>query len=198
MRHPEQTKAGLSLACRTPRGYTVPDMKRALVIRQSAGDRGRVKAAPTPPPLRLRHYKHVYWMLNGGPWVNTYHAVVVQDGCHSCAVCSGTTDWFMEFARIARDLVGINLRDCLHWGSLHDNPRPLIAPASNLNVCNRGTLARLRKEYYRLPEEERPRLETVPPALRSMSQAMRFEESVAILARMIELWEDGQYIGWPS
>jgi hypothetical protein len=31
-----------------------------------------------------------------------------------------------------------------------------------------------------------------------MSQAMRFEESVAILARMIELWEDGQYIGWPS
>ena len=173
-------------------------MKRALVIRQSAGDRGRVKAAPTPPPLRLRHYKHVYWMLNGGPWVNTYHAVVVQDGCHGCAVCSGTTDWFMEFARIARDLVGINLRDCLHWGSLHDNPRPLIAPASNLNVCNRGTLARLRKEYYRLPEEERPRLETVPPAFRGMSQAMRFEESVAILARMIELWEDGQYIGWPS
>ena len=31
-----------------------------------------------------------------------------------------------------------------------------------------------------------------------MSQAMRFETSVAILARMIELWEDGQYIGWPS
>jgi len=198
LRHPEQTKAGLSLAYRTPRGYTAPDMKRALVIRQSAGDRGRVKAAPTPPPLRLRHYKHVYWMLNGGPWVNTYHAVVVQDGCHSCAVCSGTTDWFMEFARITRDLVGINLRDCLHWGSLHDNPRPLIAPASNLNVCNRGTLGRLRKEYYRLPDEERPRLETVPPALRGMSQAMRFEESVAILARMIELWEDGQYIGWPS
>jgi hypothetical protein len=31
-----------------------------------------------------------------------------------------------------------------------------------------------------------------------MPQARRFEESVAILARMIELWEDGEYIGWPS
>jgi hypothetical protein len=104
----------------------------------------------------------------------------------------------MEFARVARDLLGINLRDCLHWGPLHDNPRPLIAPASNLHVCNRKTLERLRNAYYRLPESERPRLETVPPAFRRMTQAMRFEKSVAILARMIELWEDGQYIGWPS
>jgi len=99
---------------------------------------------------------------------------------------------------VARDLLGINLRDCLHWGPLHDNPRPLIAPASNLDVCNRTTLERLREAYYRLPEAERPRLETVPPALRRMTQTRRFEESVAILARMIELWEDGQYIGWPS
>jgi hypothetical protein len=86
----------------------------------------------------------------------------------------------------------------MHWGPLHDNPRPLIAPASNLGVCNRGTLDRLRKAYYRLPEEARPRLETVPPALRRMTQARRFEGSVAIVARMIELWEDGQYIGWPA
>jgi hypothetical protein len=31
-----------------------------------------------------------------------------------------------------------------------------------------------------------------------MSQATRFEKSLLILARMIELWEEGQYIGWPS
>ena len=99
---------------------------------------------------------------------------------------------------MVRDLLGINLRDCLHWGPLHDNPRPLVAPASNLDVCNRGTLERLRNAYYRLPELERPRLEAGPPAFRRMSQAMRFEMSVATLSRMIELWEDGQYIGWPS
>jgi hypothetical protein len=104
----------------------------------------------------------------------------------------------MEFARVARDLLGINLRDCLHWGPLHDNPRPLIAPASNLDVCNRGTLERLRSAYYRLPEVERPRIDMVPPGFRRMTQGMRFEKSMAILARMIELWEDGQYIGWPS
>jgi hypothetical protein len=137
-------------------------------------------------------------MLDDGPWATAYRAVVVHDGCHGCPVCAGTTDWFMEFARMARDLLGINLRDCLHWGPLHDNPRPLIAPACNLHVCNRTTLERLRRAYYRLPEPARPRLETVPPALRRMSQTQRFEESVAILARMIALWEDGQYIGWPS
>jgi hypothetical protein len=104
----------------------------------------------------------------------------------------------MEFARIVKKLVGINLRDCLHWGPLHDNPRPLIAPACNLAVCNQTTLDRLRRAYYRLPELERPRLERVPPVLRRMPQARRFEGSVAILARMIELWEGGQYIGWPS
>ncbi|HSC70263.1 MAG TPA: hypothetical protein VLH58_02850, partial [Candidatus Methylomirabilis sp.] len=101
-------------------------------------------------------------------------------------------------ARIAKTLLGINLRDCLHWGPLHDSPRPLIAPASNLDVCNQTTLERLRKAYYRLPEQERPRLESGPPALRRMTQAQRFETSMAILGRMIDLWEDGQYIGWPA
>jgi len=173
-------------------------MKRTLAVRSLPVARRPAQAAAAPPPLRLRHYKHVYWMLNGGPWATAYHAVVMHDGCHGCAVCSGTTDWFMEFARVVRDLLGINLRDCLHWGPLHDNPRPLVAPASNLDVCNRGTLERLRNAYYRLPELERPRLEAGPPAFRRMSQAMRFEMSVATLSRMIELWEDGQYIGWPS
>jgi hypothetical protein len=137
-------------------------------------------------------------MLDGGPLVTAYRAVVLHDGCHGCVVCDGTTDWFMEFARIARALLGINLRDCLHWGPLHDNPRPLIAPASNLGVCNRTTLERLRRAYYQLPEQRRPRLETVPPSLQRLTQEKRFEGSVVILARMIELWEDGQYIGWPS
>jgi len=173
-------------------------MKRSLALRRLPVRRSQAKPVTAPPPLRLRHYKHVYWMLNGGPWATAYHAVVVHDGCQGCAVCAGTTDWFMEFARIVRALLGINLRDCLHWGPLHDSPRPLIAPASNLHVCNRGTIERLRNAYYRLPELERPRLEAGPRSFRRMSQAMRFETSVAILSRMIELWEDGQYIGWPS
>jgi len=173
-------------------------MKRSVPARRPRMIRRPAQPAPAPPPLHLRHYKHVYWMLNGGPLVTAYRAVVVHDGCNGCAVCDGTTDWFMEFARIAKKLVGINLRDCLHWGSLHDNPRPLIAPACNLAVCNQTTLDRLRRAYYRLPELERPRLERVPPVLRRMPQAKRFEGSVAILARMIELWEGGQYIGWPS
>src|SRR5574341_105389 len=122
--------------------------KTSLVIRNPRTARRVAQAPPAPPPLRLRHYKHVYWMLNGGPWTTAYRAVVVRDDCSGCLVCAGTTDWFMEFARIARDLLGINLRDCLHWGPLHDNPRPLIAPASNLDVCSRATLDRLRKAYY--------------------------------------------------
>ena len=76
--------------------------------------------------------------------------------------------------------------------------RPLIAPASNLGICNQGTLERLRAAYYRLPERERPRIEAAPASLQSLTQAQRFEGSIAILGRMIELWEDGQYIGWPS
>jgi len=176
--------------------------KRALAPRRIGPLRRPLRAVHpagvVPPPLRLRHYKHVYWMTDAGPLTTAYRAVVVHDGCHGCAVCDGTTDWFMEFARVARALLRINLRDCLHWGPLHDNPRPLIAPASNLGVCNRGTLERLRTAYYRLPELERPRLETVPAAVRELPQAQRFEWSVAILSRMVELWEDGQYIGWPS
>jgi len=82
-------------------------------------------------------------------------------------------------------------------GPLHDSPRPLIAPASNLDVCNQGTLERLRQAYYRLPEPARPRLEAAAGSHRGLTQAQRFETSIAILARMIELWEDGQYIGWP-
>ncbi len=173
-------------------------MKRSAIVSRPLVIRRPAQPAQAPPPLRLRHYKHVYWQLNGGPLVTAYRAVVLHSGCNGCAVCEGTTDWFMEFARIAKKLLGINLRDCLHWGPLHDNPRPLIAPASNLDVCNRTTLERLRRAYYRLSEPERPRLERVPPALRRMPQAKRFEGSVTILARMIELWEDGQYIGWPS
>src|SRR5574341_1013607 len=174
-------------------------MKPALALRRVPATRPRARqSVPAPPPLRLRHYKHVYWMTGDGPMVTAYRAVVVHDGCRGCLVCAGTTDWFMEFARIARTLVGINLRDCLHWGPLHDSPRPLIAPASNLDVCNRTTLKRLRGAYYRLPERERPRLESGPSAFHRLTQAQRFETSVAILGRMIELWEDGQYIGWPS
>jgi len=148
--------------------------------------------------LRLNHYRHVYWVTDDGPMTAAYRAVVLHDGCSGCLVCQGTTDWFMEFARVARHLLGINLRDCLHWGPLHDSPRPLIAPACNLDVCNRQTLDRLREVYYRLPDSDRPSLQKVPAMARGLSQQHRFELSVAILRRMVDLWEDGQYIGWPS
>ena len=174
-------------------------MKTSLAVRRPRVEtRRESKVVAAPPPLRLRHYQHVYWMTGDGPMVTAYRAVVVHDGCRGCLVCAGTTDWFMEFARIARTLLKINLRDCLHWGPLHDSPRPLIAPASNLDVCNRTTLEHLRKAYYRLSEQERPRLESGPPPFGGMSQAQRFELSIAILTRMIDLWEDGQYIGWPA
>jgi len=154
--------------------------------------------AVLPPPLRLRHYKHVYWMNGDGPMVTAYRAVVVHDGCTGCLVCAGTTDWFMGFARVVRRLLRINLRDCLHWGPLHDSPRPLIAPASNLNVCSRSTLERLRTAYYALPVPHRPHIAVPPPAFLGQTQDQRFEASLAILRRMVDLWEDGQYIGWPS
>jgi hypothetical protein len=130
--------------------------------------------------------------------VTAYRAVVVHDGCLGCLVCGGTTDWFMEFARVVKGLAGINLRDCLHWGPLHDSPRPLIAPASNLDVCNRTTLDRLRAAYFHLPAPRRPRIDISPPALSGRTEDERFEASLAILRRMVDLWEDGQYIGWPS
>jgi hypothetical protein len=171
--------------------------KRLLPARRVAVTRRAPTVPPAPPPLRLRHYKHVYWMTGDGPMVTAYRAVVAHDGCEGCLVCEGTTDWFMEFARVAKKLLGINLRDCLHWGPLHDSPRPLIAPASNLDVCNEGTLARLRQAYYRLAVPARPRLEAVPASFRRLTQPQRFEASLGVLQRMIELWEDGQYIGWP-
>lgn len=173
-------------------------MKGSALARRPHLARREARSTPAPPPLRLRHYKHVYWRTGDGPMVSAYRAVVVHDGCRGCLVCRGTTDWFMEFARIARDLLRINLRDCLHWGPLHDSPRPLIAPASNLDVCNRTTLDRLRRAYYRLPEEARPQITSMPSPIRGTTQAQRFETSIAILTRMIELWEGGQYIGWPS
>src|SRR3990170_9023812 len=139
-------------------------MKGSVPARRPRVIHRPAQSAQAPPPPHLRHYKHVYWMLNGGPLVTAYRAVVLHDGCSGCAVCDGTTDWFMEFARIAKKLLGINLRDCLHWGPLHDSPRPLIAPASNLDVCNRTTLERLRRGDYPLPGAGRPRLERVPPA----------------------------------
>ena len=177
-------------------------MKRALpakVVQRIRVVRRRVvRKTPAPPPLRLNHYKHVYWTTGEGPMTTAYRAVVLHDGCRGGPVCDGTTDWFMEFARIVRKLLGINLRDCLHWGPLHDTPRPLIAPASNLDVCDRATLRRLREVYYRLPEPERPRLEAMPDSYQSLTQAERFDASLLVLARIVQLWEDGQYIGWPS
>ena len=92
----------------------------------------------------------------------------------------------------------MNLRDCLHWRTLADNPQALIAPASNLGACNRGTLTRLRETYYALSEEARPALGVVWPTDRMLTQGQRFEDRLQILARFVELWEDGQYIGWPS
>jgi len=170
-----------------------PGLQRIRIVR-----RRLVRKGPAPPPLKLHHYKHVYWTTGGGPMATAYRAVVVHDGCRGCLVCAGTTDWFMEFARVAWRLAGINLRDCLHWGPLHDTPRPLIAPASNLDVCDRATVLRLREIYHRLPEPERPRLTAGPEPFQAMTQAERFDASLRILARMVQLWEDGQYIGWPS
>ena len=106
--------------------------------------------------------------------------------------------WFMEFARLARDLVGTNLRDCLHWRSLYDNPQPLIVAASNLYQVNRRTLVQLREAYYAIREDIRPFLEEVWPHDQDLSQSERFEDRLAIVERMVKLWEDGQYVGWPS
>jgi len=148
--------------------------------------------------MRFHHYRAVGWVLADGPLRGPYTAVVTHDDCPGCLVCQRTPEWFMEFARLARDLIGVNLRDCLHWGHLQDNPQPLIVPASNLQACNRATLMRLREAYYGLPETERPVLTGVWSHDRHLSQDDRFADRLAILARMVELWEDGQYIGWPS
>jgi len=152
----------------------------------------------TSPKLRFHHYRGVQWVLTGGPMVEAYDPVVVHDDCQGCLVCARTTEWFMEFARLAYRLTGINLRDCLHWGHLFDNPKPLIVPTSNLLRCNKKTLAGLRESYFSLSEISRPPLRDLWPSEHALSQSERFEDRLAIVSRMVELWEDGQYIGWPS
>ncbi|MGH7432798.1 MAG: hypothetical protein ACREJL_03495 [Candidatus Methylomirabilales bacterium] len=148
---------------------------------------------------RFRHFRSVRWILPGGPLLaEAYLPVVVSDACPGCLVCERTTGWFMEFARVARDLVGTNLRDCLHWQSLYDNPHPLILPVSNLQQIDRQTILQLEQAYYAMPEETRPFLEEVWPHDGGLSQGERFEDRLAIVKRMVELWEDGQYVGWPS
>ncbi|MBI5167254.1 MAG: hypothetical protein HY998_05875 [candidate division NC10 bacterium] len=153
----------------------------------------------TAKKARFHHYKSVSWVLPGGPLKGeAYVPVVEHDNCRGCLVCQRTIGWFMEFARLARGLIGINLRDCLHWSSLFDNPQPLIVPTSNLQQVNRDSLTRLREAYYALPPKARPHLTTVWPEDRHLTQSQRFEDRLAIVKRMVELWEDGQYIGWPS
>ncbi|MDE2485009.1 MAG: hypothetical protein KGL32_07155, partial [candidate division NC10 bacterium] len=112
--------------------------------------RGRVETAS--PKLRFHHYRSVQWILTGGPMAEAYVPVVVHDDCQGCLVCARTTEWFMEFARLTCRLTGINLRDCLHWGHLFDNPKPLIVPTSNLLRCNKQALAKLRESYFSLSE----------------------------------------------
>ncbi|MDE2060458.1 MAG: hypothetical protein KGL31_06010 [candidate division NC10 bacterium] len=158
--------------------------------------RGRVETAS--PKLRFHHYRGVQWILAGGPMAEAYVPVVVHDDCRGCLVCGRTTEWFMEFARLACRLTGINLRDCLHWGHLFDNPKPLIVPTSNLLRCNKNALARLRESYFSLSECSRPALWKLWPSDQVLSQSERFEDRLTIVSRMVELWEDGQYIGWPS
>jgi len=148
---------------------------------------------------RFRHYRSVRWILPGGPLRGeAYVPVAVADECPGCLVCERTIGWFMEFARVIRDLVGANLRDCLHWQSLYDNPHPLIVPAANLQEFNRQTVARLCEAYYAIPEEARPFLEEVWPQDTGLSQNERFEDRLTIVKRLVELWEDGQFVGWPS
>ena len=147
----------------------------------------------------FRHYRSVRWILPGGPLrAEAYHPVVEADECPGCLVCGRTIGWFMEFARISRELIGINLRDCVHWRSLYDNPQPLIVPASNLQEINHQTVEQLREAYYAIPEDARPFLGDVWPHDQALSQSERFEDRLAIVNRMVELWEDGQYVGWPS
>jgi hypothetical protein len=127
-----------------------------------------------------------------------YVPVVVHDDCQGCLVCARTTEWFMEFARLVCRLTGINLRDCLHWGHLFDNPKPLIVPTSNLLRCNKTALETLSERYFSLSEPARPSIGDVCQSDYALSQRERFEDRLTIVSRMVELWEDGQYIGWPS
>lgn len=168
------------------------------VVRQRRAKPILGRTGPLAPRLRFHHYRGVHWILSGGVMAEAYTPVVVHDDCRGCLVCGRTTEWFMEFAKLAYRLTGINLRDCLHWGHLFDNPKPLIVPTSNLLRCNQQSLARLRESYLSLNEFSRPSLEKLWPQDRLLSQSQRFEDRLAIVGRMVELWEDGQYIGWPS
>lgn len=172
---------------------------RAMVpVRVSRREPTRDRVDTTSPKLRFHHYRAVQWILTGGPMAAAYVPVVEHDDCRGCLVCTRTTDWFMEFARLAHRLTGINLRDCLHWGHLFDNPKPLIVPASNLLRCNQSTVAELRDSYLSLSEHARPPLRDHWSSDQTLSQRERFEDRLIIVGRMVELWEDGQYIGWPS
>jgi hypothetical protein len=148
--------------------------------------------------VSFHHYRQVSWRIPKGPYGAAYQAVVVHDECPGCVVCRRSTEWFLEFALLARQLVGLNLRDCVHWAPLTDNPHPLIVPASNLERLNRDVLRRLRNAYYALPEDRRPALGKTWHGDAALAQSQRFEDRLKILERMIELWEQGQYIGWPS
>jgi len=110
---------------------------------------------------RFRHFRSVRWILPGGPLrAEAYHPVVEGDECPGCLVCERTIGWFMEFARIGRELV-VQLQDA----------------------------------YYAIAEGTRPFLEDVWPDDQGLSQSERFEDRLAIVERMVELWEDGQYVG---
>ncbi len=148
--------------------------------------------------VSFHHYKNVAWRIPKGPYGTAYQAVVVHDDCPGCLVCGRSTEWFLEFALIARQLTGLNLRDCLHWAPLSDNPHPLIVPTSNLDRMNRAALQQLRSAYYAFPEDRRPTLGKSWPGDALLTQSQRFEDRLTLLERMIELWEQGQYIGWPS
>src|SRR5574337_619345 len=102
--------------------------RRMVPVRTSRREPTRARIDTASPKLRFHHYRGVQWILTGGPMAAAYVPVVVHDECRGCLVCTRTTEWFMEFARLARCLTGINLRDCLHWGHLFDNPKPLIVP----------------------------------------------------------------------
>ncbi len=169
-----------------------------IPVRQKRNGPMPARDEVTSPKLRFHHYRGVHWILSGGPMAEAYSPVVVHDDCPGCLVCGRTTEWFMEFARLAYHLAGINLRDCLHWGHLFDNPKPLIVPTSNLLRCNQESLMRLRESYFSLGEPSRPPLQKLWPRDQILSQNERFEDRLTIVGRMVELWEDGQYIGWPS
>ncbi len=152
----------------------------------------------TATKVTFHHYRHVSWRIPEGPYGAAYQAVVVHDDCPGCPVCGRSSEWFLEFALVARELIGLNLRDCLHWAPLGDNPQALIVPSSNLDRLNRKVLMRLRAAYYALPEAERPPLGKSCPGDALLTQNQRFEDRMKIVERMVELWEEGQYIGWPS